>query len=82
MDPYDKPIRDPEILARAQATFDLCETAEQIMRQNIRRRHPELSEEEVEERLIEWRRQRPDAPLGDAYGKPSEKWARKFGLRP
>lgn len=62
MDPLDQPIRDPEVLARAEILFDLCETAEQIMRQNIRRRNPGLSEAEVEERLVKWRRSRPDAP--------------------
>lgn len=82
MDPFKQPIRDLDVLARAEILFDLCETAEQIMRQNIRRRNPELSEAEVEERLVEWRRSRPDAPLGDAYGKPSEKWARKLAPRP
>ena len=82
MHPFDQPIRDPEVLARVEILFDLCETAEQIMRQNIRRRNPGLSEAEVEERLVEWRRSRPDAPLGDAYGKPSARWAKRFGLRP
>ena len=79
MDLYDKPIRDPEVLARAEMTFDLCESAEQIMRQNIRRRHPELGEDEVEERLVEWLQHRPE---GHGYGRRSEKWAAKFGLRP
>jgi hypothetical protein len=78
MDPFDQPIRDPEVLARAEIFFDLCETAEQIMRQNIRRRNPGLNEAEVEERLVEWLRRRSD---DDFYGRPSEKWAAKFGLR-
>ena len=81
MTPFDKPIRDPEVLRRMRILFDLCESAELIMRQNIRRWHPDLGEAEVEERLAAWRRERPDAPLGDAYGRPSAKWARKFGLR-
>ena len=78
MDAFDEPIRDPEVLARAQMTFDLCDTAEQIMRQNIRRRHPELNESEVEERFAAWFRSRRK---DDAYGRPSAKWARKLGLR-
>jgi len=49
-----EPIRDPEFLARALAAFDLCETAEQMMRQNIRRWYPEASEEEIEQRFIAW----------------------------
>ena len=49
-----EPIRDPEFLARALAAFDLCETAEQIMRQNLRRWYPEDSEEEVHQRFKAW----------------------------
>ncbi|HEY4563643.1 MAG TPA: hypothetical protein VIJ36_11715 [Thermoanaerobaculia bacterium] len=49
-----EPIRDPKILARARAAFDLCETAEQMMRQNIRRWYPEASEEEIKQRFIAW----------------------------
>jgi Rv0078B-related antitoxin len=64
---YDQPIHDPKVFERAQATFELLELAEKIMRQNIRRRHPQLSEEEVEQRLVEWYRRRPD----DSYGRPS-----------
>ena len=76
MEPFDQPIRDPEVLARAQVTFDLCETAEQIMRQNIRRRQPELSEDGVERRFVEWLRRRT---TDDSYGRRSEKWAARFG---
>jgi uncharacterized protein (DUF927 family) len=49
-----EPIRDPRVLARARAAFDLCETAEQMMRQNIRRWYPEASEEEIKQRFIAW----------------------------
>jgi len=49
-----EPIRDPEFLARALAAFDLCETAERIMRQNLRRWHPEASEEEIRQRFKAW----------------------------
>jgi hypothetical protein len=52
-------IRDPEFLARANAAFDLCETAEQIMRQNLRRRHPQASEEEIHQRFKAWLEKRP-----------------------
>ena len=49
-----EPIRDPEILDRAEDMFDLCQTMENIMRQNLRRRYPEASEEEIEERFAAW----------------------------
>ncbi len=78
MDLLGKPIHDPEVLARAQITFDLCDAAEQIMRQNIRRRHPKLNEAEVEERLADWFLSRPE---GHSYGRPSKEWAKRLGLR-
>ena len=53
------PIRDPKIMARTELTFELYELAEQMMRQNIRRRNPELDAEEVEKRLVEWLMSRP-----------------------
>jgi hypothetical protein len=49
-----EPIRDPEILARMQDTFDLCQTAEDIMRQNLRRRYPLANEDEIRERFAAW----------------------------
>ncbi len=76
MELYSKPIRDPENLARAQMTFERSETAEQIMRENTRRRHPELNRAEVEERFVGWLRRRT---RDDSYGRQSKKWAAKFG---
>ena len=44
-----RPIRDAEVLARMELAFDLYEMAEQMMRQNLRHRNPEATEEEIEE---------------------------------
>ncbi len=54
MEALREPIRDPETTRRFEETMELFETAVQIMRQNIRRRNPELTEDEVDERLQEW----------------------------
>ena len=54
-----EPIRDPKILARATAAFDLCQTAENMMRQNLRRRYPQASEEEIRRRFVAWLEKRP-----------------------
>jgi Rv0078B-related antitoxin len=54
-----EPIRDPKVLARAAAAFDLCQTAEDIMRQNLRRRHPQAGEEEIRRRFAAWVEKRP-----------------------
>lgn len=58
-----EPIRDPQLEERLHAVFDLYELAEQMMRMKIRRRHPELTDEEVERRLIRWLEKRPDHDL-------------------
>jgi hypothetical protein len=49
-----EPIRDPKILARAQDAFDLCQTTENMMRQNLRRRYPQASEAEIQSRFAAW----------------------------
>ncbi|HSK78317.1 MAG TPA: hypothetical protein VLQ45_17830, partial [Thermoanaerobaculia bacterium] len=54
-----EPIHDPEILARARATFDLFEFSDQVMRQNLRRKYPQASEEEIRERFVAWAEKRP-----------------------
>lgn len=48
---HREPIRDPEVLKRMQITFDLYEAAEQVIRQNLRRRNPAATEQEIEEGL-------------------------------
>jgi hypothetical protein len=67
-----EPIRDPEVLARMRIAFDLYEAAEEIMRQNLRRRHPEATEEEIERDLVSWLREQPVRPrrsLSSRFGR-------------
>lgn len=64
---YRKPIRDPDVLRRMQQTFDLCHAAEEIMRQNLRRRNPSASEAEIEEGLRRWRQDKPLEPDDEAF---------------
>jgi hypothetical protein len=54
-----EPIRDPKMLARARDAFDLCQFAEDIMRQNLRRWHPGASREELRRRFAAWIEKRP-----------------------
>jgi hypothetical protein len=49
-----EPIHDPKILARARDAFDLCQTTEDMMRQNLRRRYPQASEREIGQRFAAW----------------------------
>ena len=52
------------------ATLDLCETGVGLMRQNLRRRHPEAANEDVERLLRAWLLDRPGAEYGDCPGLP------------
>lgn len=62
--------------ARLRMAFDLFVAGRRMMRQNLRRRHPDASEEEIERRLGEWMRQRPGAEHGDGVGRPVS-WPRR-----
>ena len=55
---------------RLRLALDLYLTGEELMRQQLRREHPELSAPEIEARLVKWLRERPGAELGDAPGRP------------
>jgi hypothetical protein len=52
------------------ATLDLFETGVDLMRQNLRRRHPEANNEDIERLLGEWLQERPGAESGDCTGRP------------
>lgn len=69
-----QPIRDPDVLQRMELAFDLYEAAEEIMRQNLRRRNPGASEEEIEQGIREWLRRRPGAEHGDGVGRPGQRF--------
>lgn len=48
--------------------MDLFAVGEEIMRQNLRRRTPGASDDEIEDALVAWLQDRPGAPRGDAEG--------------
>ena len=57
-------------------TLDLFQTGVEVMRQNLRRRHPEAHDKEIERRLAEWLHERPGAESGDCPGRPVDVNAR------
>ncbi len=69
-----EPIQDPAVMSRMKMAFDLYETAEAIMRQNLRRRFPNASEAEIERRIVSWLHHRPGAEHGDGIGRPSRRF--------
>ena len=50
--------------------FGLFEAGENVMMQNLRRRHPDADDAEIERLFRAWLQERPGAELGDADGRP------------
>ena len=58
--------------------LDLFEAGVTIMRESLRRRHHDADEDQIDELLGEWLRQRPGAQHGDARGRRTH-WPRRTG---
>ena len=59
------------------ATLDLFQTGVEVMRQNLRRRHPAATDEQVARLLQDWLRNRPGAESGDSAGWPVDLTTRR-----
>ena len=57
---------------KLRAAFDLHTAGVRLQEQNLRRRHPEASEEEIREKLEAWLHERPGAEFGDCIGRVVE----------
>jgi hypothetical protein len=62
--------------ARLRLALDMFETGVEMMRRNLRRAHPTLSDAEIEIRLCAWLADRPGAEFGDAVGRRVD-WPRR-----
>jgi hypothetical protein len=72
-DPADSKTSSTSSISDAfRATLDLFDTGVDLMRQNLRRSHPEAGVEEIERRLRDWLRERP----ADCPGRPVDVGAR------
>ena len=60
-----------EAADRLRLAIDLFASGEALMRQNLRRRFPDASDAEIEERLAAWLLERPGARFGDTIGRPT-----------
>lgn len=65
-------MSDPDATAAAnlRTAFDLAAAGERMMRQNLKRRHPEAGDEEIDRLLSQWMRTRPGAGVGRAVRWP------------
>ncbi|HET9959914.1 MAG TPA: hypothetical protein VFQ61_35725 [Polyangiaceae bacterium] len=48
--------------------LELLDVAERMLRRRLRREHPHLTEEAIEQRIVDWYQHRPGAELGDGMG--------------
>lgn len=64
-----EPVIDPGVGERLREAFELYDIGLAMMRQNLRRRYPADGDAEIEQRLLDWRLHRADAPNGDAEGR-------------
>ena len=58
------------------ATLDLFQTGVDLMRQNLRRRHPSATDQEIDRLLQQWLHERPGAEAGDCPGRRVDPHAR------
>ena len=54
---------------KLRTALEMFGLAESMMRQKLRRSHPEASEEEIEAKIWQWLSERPGAEDGDAPGR-------------
>lgn len=69
--------RSSTVAEAFRTTLDLFETGLTLMRQNLRRAHPEATEEAIEELLTAWLHERPGAEHGDCPGRVIDLDARR-----
>jgi hypothetical protein len=63
------PAATPSVADSFRTTLDLFDTGLALMRQNLRRSHPEAADEEIDRLLRDWLLDRPGAGSGDCPGR-------------
>jgi hypothetical protein len=69
-------MQDGAAAERFELALELCELAERMLREKLRRAHPQRSEAEIEAMIDAWFMERPGAEHGDAEGRPI-RWPRR-----
>ncbi len=70
------PEQNQRMVERLRLAFDLYDLSERMLRQKLRRKHPEATESEIDAKIGEWLQHRPGAEHGDAEGQPIT-WPRR-----
>ncbi|WP_144118780.1 hypothetical protein [Catellatospora sichuanensis] len=60
---------------RLRVALEMYELGERMLRTRLRRSRPSASDAEIDAAIQEWLSSRPDAPVGDAPGRPSHRFA-------
>ena len=61
----------PDVMAaRLRTALDLCALGESMKVAQLRREHPDATDEAIEAMLVAWLETRPGAEHGDAWGRP------------
>ncbi|MFC7245770.1 hypothetical protein ACFQO7_25120 [Catellatospora aurea] len=60
---------------RLRLALDMYEVGEQMQRTRLRRQRPTATDAEIEALVRAWRVARPAAPVGDAVGHASDRFA-------
>jgi hypothetical protein len=58
------------VAERFQLALDLYDLSEGMLRQRLRRKHPQATEAELDAHIAAWLAHRPGAEQGDAEGRP------------
>ncbi|MGH7277845.1 MAG: hypothetical protein ACREJG_04080 [Candidatus Rokuibacteriota bacterium] len=61
---------------RLRLALDMFSAGEELMRQRLRRQHPDLSASEIERYIVDWLQTPPGAEFGDSPGTPVA-WPRR-----
>lgn len=59
-----------ELIVALRTAFELHDAGVEMTRLRLRRKHPEASDEAIEEMVADWLAERPGAELGDGVGRP------------
>ena len=60
---------------RLRLALDMYELGEHMQRARLRRERPGAADAEIESAIQRWLLSRPDAPVGDAVGRASQRFA-------
>ena len=72
----------PDVMAaRLRAALDPCELGESMRRAQLRREHPDATDQDLGTMLGAWLRTRPGAENGDGWGRPI-RWPRRDDAEP